>query len=454
MEVTSIKNIHRGLFWLVSLLAFVVPATSINYPHAFYHAAIGLVMLGVFVVIVHTDLQPLSKLEKLMIFTWLLYPTFTALDFWLRTGWIWSQFQEPSRFILVLPIFLMVRRFGISQNALKWGVFVGAVVAGFWGLYQNRELGIDFRAHGGTSALKAAYGNISLLMGVMTVALFQPNWSKDWRWGFVVLLSLSLGVFASLASGTKGGWISAPILCWVMVSLARHPTYAKRFTLLVGVTAGAVLIWYVSPFIQERVGNIPLSVVTYIETRQVTDGSASIRLALWHAATVVFINNPLFGVGPSNFEAAVLHIIEAGSSVPVEVGYYDTAHSQFFDTLHESGIFGPLMVFSIYGAFIMHCRQYLLKNKALATAGILLAVGFIDFGLTEMIWDINNAGVFFTVLMVLIAGQLSYEVKVAMPMTPDQLKIRELETRIALIEMEKEVLKKANALLMSDSLNS
>jgi transposase len=39
-------------------------------------------------------------------------------------------------------------------------------------------------------------------------------------------------------------------------------------------------------------------------------------------------------------------------------------------------------------------------------------------------------------------------------MTSDQLKIRELEKRIQGIEMEKEILKKATALWMSDSLNS
>ena len=39
-------------------------------------------------------------------------------------------------------------------------------------------------------------------------------------------------------------------------------------------------------------------------------------------------------------------------------------------------------------------------------------------------------------------------------MTPDQLKTRELEKRIRRIELEKEILKKATALLMSDSLNS
>ena len=41
----------------------------------------------------------------------------------------------------------------------------------------------------------------------------------------------------------------------------------------------------------------------------------------------------------------------------------------------------------------------------------------------------------------------------ATPLTPDQLKIRELEKRIKRIEEEKEILKKATALLMSDSLN-
>jgi transposase len=42
----------------------------------------------------------------------------------------------------------------------------------------------------------------------------------------------------------------------------------------------------------------------------------------------------------------------------------------------------------------------------------------------------------------------------ATPLTPDQRKIRELENRIKRIEMEKEILKRATALLMSDSMNT
>jgi len=93
------------------------------------------------------------------------------------------------------------------------------------------------------------------------------------------------------------------------------------------------------------------------------------------------------------------------------IGSFDP-HSQFFNALYELGIFGLITVFSIYGAFIFYCRQFLLQNKAFSIAGVILALGFIDFGLVEVIWNINNAGVFFTVMMALIAGQLSHQASI------------------------------------------
>jgi transposase len=42
----------------------------------------------------------------------------------------------------------------------------------------------------------------------------------------------------------------------------------------------------------------------------------------------------------------------------------------------------------------------------------------------------------------------------ATAMSPEQRRIQELEKRLREVEMEKEILKKATALLMSDSLNS
>ncbi|AJI87302.1 transposase family protein [Yersinia frederiksenii Y225] len=43
---------------------------------------------------------------------------------------------------------------------------------------------------------------------------------------------------------------------------------------------------------------------------------------------------------------------------------------------------------------------------------------------------------------------------IASPMTPEQIEIRELKKRLQRVEMERDILKKATALLMSDSLNN
>jgi transposase-like protein len=52
-----------------------------------------------------------------------------------------------------------------------------------------------------------------------------------------------------------------------------------------------------------------------------------------------------------------------------------------------------------------------------------------------------------------ITGERAGKTPKAFPITPEQIEIRELKKKIQRIEMENEILKKATALLMSDSLN-
>ena len=409
------KALTRPLLVITSILVFIVPLASVNLPSMLYIAAITLVFLSLIVMLTRSDSAPLTGVEKLMITCWLVYPAYTGIDLWFRTGWIWIEFQEPSRFLLVMPIFLMVRKVGLSQQAMMWGVFAGAIVAGSYGLYQKQVLGFS-RASGGTSGLAAAFGDISLILGVMCVALFQPYWRNSKGWLLIAFLGLSLGIVGSLMSGTKGGWISMPILCWLAVDLLEKPTYLKRFMVLSSFILLAVLVWYYVPFIEQRVSVIVPAIYEYFVNGKVADGSAGIRLALWHAATLIFIDNPLFGVGPGTYYIEKLEYINAGLT-PSSVTYFNGPHSQLFESLFESGIFGPIMVYSIYFSFIWHCRKHFNQNKALSTTGVLMAVGFIDFGMVEVIWDINNAGVFYTVMMVLIAGKLSFDRQYATAIT-------------------------------------
>jgi O-antigen ligase len=384
------SSVSKLFYAIATILAFALPASSVNYSSIFYPLAIIAVVTGALWLLSMRTLDPLSKTEGLMLLAWSAYPLAAFLEMQLRSGWHWGWFQEPSRFLLVMPLFLMLRHTGFMESALKWGVWLGAIWAGSWALYQNFYLGIQ-RVWGGTSGLINAFGDISLILGVMSIALFHKQWRQDKRWLVVALLAFGFGAYGSLASGAKGGWISVPFLVWILGGLLPQPTIKKRVLLVAMAGVGFALVVYFVPFIYQRIEMIVPAIYQYSSTGIIVEGSVGIRLGLWHSAFLTFLDNPLFGTGLMNARAGAV----AG------------AHSQFFESLVRFGVFGPLLIFSIFGSFIYHCKQGLVHNPGLATAGILMAVGFIGFGMVEHIWDINNAGVFYALMMAIIAGGLS-----------------------------------------------
>ena len=409
LNSTTPTRLALGAFYLLSVVGFVAPAASVNFTTGIYSSALAAIFVSWLLLPITLKNTQFDALEKSMLGFWLFYCGFTFLDLYFRSEWDWKEFQEPSRFLLLLPVFLAVRKYGLNESALRFGVLGGAALAGIWGYYQKVEVGMH-RAMGDTNTQIAAFGDIGLISGVMTVALLQPLWKTSKLWLLITLVGLAAGVFASLASGTKGGWISVPFLCWILVELTDNPTYRKRFTVMGVLSVTAMLVWWLSPFIQDRVSVIGPAIYKYFVLGEVHDFSAGIRLALWHGAALIFWDNPLFGTGPGTYGDQLRIYVDSGALTP-EVLKILAPHSQFFNSIVESGIFGPVMVYGIYLSFILHCKRHLANNKSLATAGILMAVGFMDFGLVEVIWDINIAGVYFTVMMVFIAGLLSYQAK-------------------------------------------
>ena len=405
---------HRSLakphYILLTGAAFLLPATSINYPSIFYPVAALLTLFSLVSCGLTRFELNLKKEELILLTPWFFYPAVVFIDMYFRQqNWVWGQFQESSRFLLVICIFFLVRQYGFNLVAMRWGVWFGAVGAGCWAYYQKNTLGIG-RVWGGTSSLINAFGDISLLLGILSLVLFQPKWRADKRWLAVAFIALLIGMFGSLASGAKGGWISLPVITWFLVDLFDKPSWRKRIALLVTLTVSATLVFYFSPFIQSRVSMVIPAILQYAQTGEVFDGSVGIRIALWHSSWLIFLQHPWFGTGIGSFYPQLLLLVENGLIDPAASQIHHP-HSQFFSSIAAYGVFGPLSIFSIYISFIWYCKIHISQHKSLAIAGVITAVAYMDFGLVEMIWDINNAGVLFVMMMALITGQLSHQAR-------------------------------------------
>ena len=175
-------------------------------------------------------------------------------------------------------------------------------------------------------------------------------------------------------------------------------------------TVSATLVFYFSPFIQSRVSMVIPAILQYAQTGEVFDGSVGVRIALWHSSWLIFLQHPWFGTGIGSFYPQLLLLVENGLIDPAASQIHHP-HSQFFSSIAAYGVFGPLSIFSIYISFIWYCKIHISQHKSLAIAGVITAVAYMDFGLVEMIWDINNAGVLFVMMMALITGQLSHQAR-------------------------------------------
>lgn len=296
-------------------------------------------------------------------------------------------------------------------GALWAGLAVGGLGSGVLALVQTAGLGL-VRANGFTNAIQ--YGNLSLLIGVMalTVLLVLGPWlparQRAWLGAGGVL-----GLVGSLLSQTRGGWLAllliAPVLTLVLArrGLGRRVLHAA---LAAGV-AGALAWPFMHGELQARLDLAGSEVRAYVERH---DAATSIgqRLEHWRLAARMGAERPLLGWG-STYGAEKQRQVEAGLADPF-VLKFDHAHNEWLDMFARRGLIGvlllllyllvPLWLFwprvSETGAARADARAA--TRFALSLVGILLPLGYLGFGLTQVFFSHNSGHLFYLFMLILV----------------------------------------------------
>lgn len=287
-----------------------------------------------------------------------------------------------------------------------------AILAGLMACYQSLYLQSG-RAIGAMNN-QIMFGDLSVVLAMFCAfgCIFgcagrHRLWQK-----FYLSLGVTMGLLASLLSGTKGGWMSVLMVSLLLISVAlSHWHWSKRlFVAVASFAAFAVLAWLVpAELVRDRISGGFNAAHIWFVSGQITDGSVSIRLEMWRQALNMIAEEPWTGwnsLGAQSELAKRLNSLGAGN-------HWTQVENDFLQIGIVHGIPGIISYFIfcmglILGFFRIQVRKPNPPREVivLTTLGVLMTVVMIEFGFSVIVLGRNAFRHTWIVWSMLLLGYL------------------------------------------------
>lgn len=297
-------------------------------------------------------------------------------------------FLLPLWPLLAVLVVMAWRSVPPSFTAWRLGIGLGALTAGGWALYERIVLD---HARAGHLINAIPFGDLALLLGVLSAialvdALEDHRRRRLWRWWLGA--AAVAGLVASLASGTRGGWIALPVLIWLWYGNFYRVVSRGTLILVTVLLALSLTVAVAVPHtgVAKRVDLAVEQLLGYFQAGEKAT-SVGIRLEMWRAGAHLIAERPLFGWGEGGLQQRRNELVDQGLIHP-GVERYDQLHSDLIDTTARRGLIGLASLLLLYGMPLLLFARRLRPDRssevrALALSGIAVVAAFVDFGLTQ-----------------------------------------------------------------------
>lgn len=305
------------------------------------------------------------------------------------------------RLLLIVPLYLFLRRVQGLEAALWWGASFGAVLAAVHAI----NLTVDPSANPWDGRVGAAtnpiyFGGIVLIFALI---LLPRAASPDTRpvERVVTAIGLLAGLLAAALSGSRGAWIAVPVLLGVyMLVFARGQRPLRRFGWPLGLILVAALLTLIPGV---PLGDRLLDAIDSLKASGVELDpwdTLAVRWELWSVAGGVIAEHPWAGAGPGAFEAAMQ--VAAADGLHPELLRYQHPHSQYLSALILNGPVGLLALLLLFATPLLLARRALAssdrsrRSVAWSTCVVIGVLAVVAIG--ESIFQRNVGIVWFALL--------------------------------------------------------
>ncbi len=400
--------------WFASSVLFLFPVLALT-------TRFGLTLIQLLMLVTCLWLSSRDKFgfyrKNFSVLTWILAGFIgffvVSLGRMLLAGAPFSMLDGPSRVLFGLSCIGFVGMLNPRPRYFWLGLCIGAIAAGLLAMSEQ----FHFDGLGGVSLLRIraegfthhaiTFGDLSLAMGLM--ALCALGEFRGSRLALLPVVAVMFGLIASILSGSRGGWMALVFAIFALLRYGRdvHGQVLVRaiFIIVVAlVIACLVPQTGVSGRMLEALSDIRL----YFSAGNVTT-SVGVRLELWKASWLMFLQHPFIGVGRDQFFDSLQLLYQQGqvTLVPNPV-INSSSHNDILYFLATGGLLDFSFFVLIYGAplifFLRRLRNPLCPRRSEALAGLLLVLCFFDFGLTDTMFWLMMPKIFYSMMVCTLIG--------------------------------------------------
>jgi O-antigen ligase len=458
-----IKITNNFLSTWINFWVLVFSATVVSVEGHGGESALILLLTMIFIFFTRTDGSSKHKLNRdeiifitIVVLFWLLNIVNTifqplGLEFE-NIRMALRAIDNPMRWILMLPIYFLMRRYNLDWRFLSIGLSIGVFFTVIIAMHEVYILG-NMRATGGMNHV-ISFGELMVAADLLLWIFMFFAWKQNQKkLAFILLFSSLFAFYGSILSVTRGAWLAyAFMLIFFVIYVIRLGLFNKKYLfskpVLLRIFFTLILFLTVSQTEQfKTIEKRSIDAVDILSGNSNVNAATS-RVDIYKTAFEIARHFPA-GVGTDNFrtggKAVIILDARENKNIVVKnqnnlvldyddldgnIHRYDWlqsfdkedgsriftsrfrhAHNEWLNVLAENGLLGfILLTFLFLFPLKIFWKNITHENKLVSMysyCGVILVISFTIFGQTQSIFTSHAALIFFIFFLFLFLSQIS-----------------------------------------------
>jgi O-antigen ligase len=228
----------------------------------------------------------------------------------------------------------------------------------------------------------------------------DPLWLKGLKY-----LAFVAAIAVSIVTGSRSGWVMIPLLVsmW-LIGVRGARSNAQALLAVIAVSLACFALYWGSDVVHARLIQGAQDIVNYV-TGVNRDTSLGIRISLWRANWILFLQSPLYGWG---FQG-VPRLASVPEIVPFLTPLFESffvrsgGHNEVLQSMMRMGVLGlasRLLLFAVpLVVFARAARSAIARRRRAGYLGLVVVIGYLTASASMEVFNLIYAASFYGLLI-------------------------------------------------------